>query len=683
MGKNQRRKVRRYEQKKNDIPPSARFDLVRKLAEKWGKKLQIERVCDPTAGSGGTEQYVVHLAFGDVPFIVLGAKGIGRTAEEAESNCAWNLMSFFQEYLGRESMAELRKKWTAAEKEIDEAVKVCRLIEEELNSEQFCQLKTVAILDVNPPEKAWARQLRLELRKMYAKKRLAAAAASSTSAAASSTIFTKQAKTGLKRKISDASSEKSADDCSTKKSKACQVGPMSNSSTEWNADEYDEDGLHFTYISPLPTSSSSPSPSSSVVCLDNQEEDDEDGIEVVTQVTKQQVAKAKPLINIATSSGAVPSAVAAKISSNNSINDRLQASFFERNLIGVNFNTAASPIAGKIRDYRQKFAQEFAALDGETDEVYQWKMEVRNILLTEFRPAFPHRPVELFAVGSTVNGCGSYNSDMDLCLCIPTDIENIYSSERIVALKTLRKLNTIIKGKPSLRRVVRSSEVIPAKVPIIKMSLHPPYEELDLDINVNNTAGIYNSHLIHYYARIDQRFPAVCLLVKHWAITNGIGDAATGSFNSYSLILLVLHYFQCGVQPAVLPNLQFLYPDKFGSTPPLSELHLFQDLNTLPQRPPNNQTVGELLVGFFHYYAAFDFENIAISMRNSCVISRSQMPPDTYMYCVFIEEPFDRNNTARCVTKPYVMDRIRKAFRFASEAFSKHPPSLQRIKVTV
>ncbi|VDL64598.1 unnamed protein product, partial [Nippostrongylus brasiliensis] len=312
--------------------------------------------------------------------------------------------------------------------------------------------------------------------------------------------------------------------------------------------------------------------------------------------------------------------------------------------------------------FRQKFAQEFAALDSEVWKHYECNRQAR-LFFSFDRYAALHlfeelKPVELFAVGSTVNGCGSYNSDMDLCLCIPTDIENIYSSERMLVHTggIYFILNTIIKGKPSLRRVVRSSEVIPAKVPIIKMSLHPPYEELDLDINVNNTAGIYNSHLIHYYARylnltditcIDQRFPAVCLLVKHWAITNGIGDAATGSFNSYSLILLVLHYFQCGVQPAVLPNLQFLYPDKFGSTPPLSELHLFQDLNTLPREPPNNQTVGELLVGFFHYYAAFDFENIAISMRNSCVISRSQMPPDTYMYCVFIEEPFDRNNTAR------------------------------------
>ncbi|KAK6011210.1 hypothetical protein OSTOST_23716, partial [Ostertagia ostertagi] len=115
-----------------------------------------------------------------------------------------------------------------------------------------------------------------------------------------------------------------------------------------------------------------------------------------------------------------------------------------------------------------RYPNEFKVLDAEiwkhyecnkqTEEVYNWKMEVRNRLLAEFKP-----------------------------------------------------------------------------VPIIKMALHPPYQELDLDINVNNTAGIYNSHLIHYYSLLDQRFPAVCLLVKHWAITNGIGDAATGSFNRHTM----------------------------------------------------------------------------------------------------------------------------------------------------
>ncbi|CAJ0590903.1 unnamed protein product [Cylicocyclus nassatus] len=691
--KNQRKKNRRFEQKRNEISYEARFELVRKIAEKWGKELKVNRT-GPT--DGGAEQFTILLAFGDIPYIVLGAKGVGRSAIEADSNSAWNLLSFFQGFLSRSTMQTLRKKWAAAETEIGEIVQICRLIEDAVNTEQYNQLRTVPILDANPPEKSWARQLRLELRSLYAKKQLQSMAGKTTSQAATSTIFTQQAQLKtLKRKLSTVTSDADSGVPVTKKNKACQAVGNGYIETDW-ADEYDEDGLHFTYISPLSTSNSS---SPSTLCLDD-DDDVENACQASTSVTSK-VEDSKPSLNISSTSTAsvvntsvrgVPELVS-RGAVLHSEKDLTSPSRFEQDLIGVHFNPAAAPLPNLIRQYREKYLNEFKLLDDEiwkhyelnrqTEEVYQWKMEVRNILLAEFRPAFPYQAIELFAVGSTVNGCGSYNSDMDLCLCIPMGPENLYSSERMAAVKILRRLNTIIKGKPSLRKIVRRSEVIPAKVPIIKMTLHPPYEELDLDVNINNTAGIYNSHLIHYYSLIDPRFPAICLLIKHWAITNGIGDAATGSFNSYSLILLVLHYFQCGVQPAVLPNLQHVYPDVFGCTPPLGELKLFQTLQHLPPRPLNTQTVGELLVGFFHYYASFDFENVAISMRNACVFSRRELKLETLVFRVFIEEPFDRNNTARCVTKSYVMERIQRAFRQARDVFSKSPPSLQRIKVTV
>nr|CDJ88758.1 Protein GLD-2, isoform c [Haemonchus contortus] len=502
--KNQRRKQRRHEQNKNNVALSERFDFVRKLAEKWGKKLQMDRTCDLN-GAGGTEQHTVHVAFGDIPFIVLGAKGIGRSIEEADSNCAWNLISFFQSYLSRQTMASIRRKWATAESEIDEAIEVCRSIENALNSEQFCQLKTVPVLDANPPEKAWARQLRLELRKSYGERKLFNAVTSSRSTAANGTIFTQQAQSGttLKRKLSD--DIITIDDLTgpTKRNKACQAEPSTNGIGEWNQDEYDEDGLHFTYISPLSSSSRS---SLSVICLD----DDDDCEEVIMRTFKSE--DAQPSLNISTTSSNSQGSTTPlpKAPPTAPVNDRVPPSFSESSVIGVHFNPAAAPIPGKIREYRERYSNEFNVLDAEiwkhyecnrqTEEVYNWKMEVRNRLLAEFQPAFPHKSIELYAVGSTVNGCGSYNSDMDLCLCIPMDVELVYSSERIAAIKTLRRLNTIIRGKPSLRQIVRKSEVIPAKVPIIKMALYPPYEELDLDININNVAGIYNSHLIHYYS---------------------------------------------------------------------------------------------------------------------------------------------------------------------------------------
>lgn len=123
------------------------------------------------------------------------------------------------------------------------------------------------------------------------------------------------------------------------------------------------------------------------------------------------------------------------------------------------------------------------------------------------------------------------------------------------------------------------------------------YRNLEVDLNVNNFAGIYNSYLLHYYSRleitkftkiinsfrIDDRFPALCLLVKHWAKRNKIGDAMNGFLNSYSIILLVIHFLQVAITPAILPNLQALYPELFHEKRPLNECALFQ---TLPVRYP-------------------------------------------------------------------------------------------------
>ncbi|KAK6012622.1 hypothetical protein OSTOST_22205, partial [Ostertagia ostertagi] len=137
---------------------------------------------------GGAEHHTVLVAFGDIPFVVLGAKGVGRNREEADSNCAYNLISRLQGYLNRQALANIRKKWAAAESEVDEAVEVFRFMEEIVNSTQYCQLKTIPILEPDPPEKGWARQLRIDLRKMYDERR--PSNASSSKSAAANGIFT-------------------------------------------------------------------------------------------------------------------------------------------------------------------------------------------------------------------------------------------------------------------------------------------------------------------------------------------------------------------------------------------------------------------------------------------------------------------------------------------------------------
>ncbi|KAL3080826.1 hypothetical protein niasHS_014931 [Heterodera schachtii] len=316
----------------------------------------------------------------------------------------------------------------------------------------------------------------------------------------------------------------------------------------------------------------------------------------------------------------------------------------------------------------------------QNDHTFTWKMRVRLMLHNQIRLMFPNS--HLLVVGSTVNGCGAYNSDIDLCLGIACPIEH-FNTSKGYAGKHLRKVRRVLNALD----IVRHVEYIPAKVPILKMNFAHPYSTLEADINVNNFAGVYNSFLLHNYSRIDDRFPAICLLVKHWAKVKGISDASGGYLNSYSLILMVLHFLQCGVDPPVLPNLQQLYPDLFSLRRPFTDLVYFEDLPTpLPEIQQNDRTVGELLIAFFDYFNRFDFNRYAISVRRGCVFPRTELPPNTERFRLFIEEPFDHQNTARCVTNDdqwmIILDTIGKAAKALSPN-SKQAPDLLKLGIRI
>ncbi|VDM45763.1 unnamed protein product [Toxocara canis] len=357
--------------------------------------------------------------------------------------------------------------------------------------------------------------------------------------------------------------------------------------------------------------------------------------------------------------------------------------------LGVTNVASALDVYGAIKGRRKKYPQGFDAFDshiwrhyrlnGQDDRTFSWKMEVRERLLALVRTVY--EDANIVAVGSTVNGCGAYNSDMDLCLCLPDSVYG-YDTDRDYGVRVLKKVFRVLAYHS--KGLVRQCHCIPAKVPILKLEMGNEYSELEIDINCNNVAGIYNSHLLHYYARIDDRFPALCLLVKHWAINAGINDAMSGTFNSYSLILMVLHFLQCATMPPVLPNLQQLHPDIFNGCCGLENLELFRSLPPLPARELNRSTVGELLIAFFDYYAKFDFANKAISVHRGCVFDRSDLAISTRRFKVFIEEPFDHQNTARCVTRLENLRLIKRAFISARNAFlgsSALAPRLELIDV--
>jgi poly(A) RNA polymerase GLD2 len=158
------------------------------------------------------------------------------------------------------------------------------------------------------------------------------------------------------------------------------------------------------------------------------------------------------------------------------------------------------------------------------------------------------------------------------------------------------------------------------------------------------------------------------LVVKLWAQFHGINDAKAMTISSYSLVLMVIHYLQSGCKEAVLPCLHQMYPDKFS---PYIDVEKIKVNEQIPKWDSHNQdSLGELLIGFLEYYARkFDYARAAVSVRLGCHVpiklcmqTRSyKNDPHQWKY-LCVEEPFDLTNTARSVYDKEAFDKIRGVF---------------------
>uniref|UniRef100_A0A914UPA9 PAP-associated domain-containing protein n=1 Tax=Plectus sambesii TaxID=2011161 RepID=A0A914UPA9_9BILA len=149
-------------------------------------------------------------------------------------------------------------------------------------------------------------------------------------------------------------------------------------------------------------------------------------------------------------------------------------------------------------------------------------------------------------------------------------------------------------------------------VPILRIKFNAPFGDITVDLNANNSVAIKNTHLLCYYSSFDWRVRPLVTAVKEWAKRRGINDANRSSFTSYSLVLMTIHYLQCGASPPVLPSLQKMYSRRFGLRADVRSLNVALPLDPPPESVwsfENKMTLGELLVGFLEYYA-FKFEYV-------------------------------------------------------------------------
>ncbi|KAI0546573.1 hypothetical protein F4679DRAFT_557214 [Xylaria curta] len=138
------------------------------------------------------------------------------------------------------------------------------------------------------------------------------------------------------------------------------------------------------------------------------------------------------------------------------------------------------------------------------------------------------------------------------------------------------------------------------------------------DVNFSAHLALQNTLLLRCYSYTDPRVRPLVLFVKHWAKARGINTPYRGTLSSYGYVLMVLHYLVNVVEPFVCPNLQELAPPDPDLSPQALEgiatcqghnIRFWRDERAIQSLAQQNQlnrnhdSLGNLLQGFFEYYA--------------------------------------------------------------------------------
>lgn len=292
----------------------------------------------------------------------------------------------------------------------------------------------------------------------------------------------------------------------------------------------------------------------------------------------------------------------------------------------------------------------------QTNKTFLKKLRLKEKIFRIIRNVLPN--CRLYVVGSSLSGFGADCSDVDMCLMVtPGDLD-----QRTEATAVLRLLQQELNHCGSIQKM----ELIRAKVPILKF--RDSHSQVDVDLNCNNAVGIRNTHLLNSYSQLDWRVRPLVLVVKLWAQHHNINNAKDMTISSYSLVLMVIHYLQHGVEPPVLPCLQKTYPQKFRACAQITTIPVTERMPTFTSN--NYDTLGKLFHGFLNYFANdFTFIEETISVRTGgtvptvqCRSVRSRKNDARMWKYLCIEEPFDLTNTARSVYDEAVFERVKKVF---------------------
>ncbi|CAH1713444.1 unnamed protein product [Aphis gossypii] len=253
-------------------------------------------------------------------------------------------------------------------------------------------------------------------------------------------------------------------------------------------------------------------------------------------------------------------------------------------------------------------------------------MQIENSL----KGIFPLSKVLPF--GSSVNSFGKIGSDIDLVLMDSEIKENktsrlIYHGKCVSNSRTQIQRNIEILGDllqlflPGCSRVKRISQ---ARVPIVKYS--QDFVGVECDLAVSNETAVNMSELLYIFGNFDYRVRPLVFTVKMWAREINLTNDTPGRWiTNFSLTLLVLFYLQ---QEKIIPDIQTLVKQASNSDVRITNEGInctfLRDVSKLHKDVENKKTLDQLLLGFFEYFATFDFNTNAISLNFGKTINKPE-----------------------------------------------------------
>jgi hypothetical protein len=202
-------------------------------------------------------------------------------------------------------------------------------------------------------------------------------------------------------------------------------------------------------------------------------------------------------------------------------------------------------------------------------------------------------------------------SDIDMVLVRPEDVAAA-RAQTMAALpnknKSRKTIEKVMKKVlyPKQNGFTKIFPILTAKVPIVQFVERT--SQLECDLCYGNVLAIENSKLIREYCRFDPRVTTLAWTVKNWAVEHNLNDNKSGTFSSYALTIMTIHFCQeQGIVPCLqLSNMPEDAPFTYFETAEAYKMHT--------PGSPDGRDVLTLWHQWLHYFKAVDFRKIVVAI---------------------------------------------------------------------